>query len=63
MAKFIGKIIIWNLSFMKGPITGRLIEVTDQHFLIEMRDGRMLVARLDCILGFGMAKKQPASEV
>jgi hypothetical protein len=44
---------------MGRPLTGKLLEVTDECVLIEMRDGRTLVARLDCVVGFGMAKHQP----
>lgn len=58
LKKFLNKIIIWNLSFMGQPITGKLIEINPDYFLIEMRDGRTLVARIDSIIGFGMAKKQ-----
>ena len=59
LEKFKGKVCIWNLTFMDRPLTGKLLEVTDESFLIEMRDGRTLVARLDCVVGFGMAKRQP----
>ena len=59
LEKFLNKIIIWNLSFMDQAITGRLLEVNPEYFLIEMRDGRTLVACLDSIIGFGMAKNQP----
>jgi len=60
LERFISKIIIWNLSFMDKPTTGRLIEVNPDYFLIEMRDGRTLVACLDSIVGFAMAKRQVA---
>lgn len=63
LAKFLNKIIIWNLSFMDKPITGKLIEVNTDYFLIEMRDGRTLVASINSIIGFGMAKNQPAGAV
>lgn len=56
--KFLNKIIIWNLSFMDQPITGKLIEINSDYFLIEMKDGRTLVARVDTVIAFGMAKKQ-----
>ena len=56
--KFLNKIIIWNLSFMDQPITGKLIEINGDYFLIEMKDGRTLVARVDTVIAFGMAKKQ-----
>jgi hypothetical protein len=59
LEKFKGKVCIWNLAFMDRPLTGKLAEVNPDYFLIEMRDGRMLVARLDCVVGFGMAKHQP----
>ena len=59
LEKFKGKVCIWNLTFMDRPLTGKLLEVTDECFLIEMPDGRTLVARLDCVVGFGMAKHQP----
>ena len=48
---------------MDKPITGKLIEVNPDYFLIEMRDGRTLVARVDSIIGFGMVKNQPAEAV
>lgn len=37
------------------------IELTDHKpcILLEMRDGRLLCARIDCVLGFGMIKNQP----
>lgn len=63
LEKFLGKIIIWNLSFMDKPITGKLLEVNADYFLIQMRDGRTLVARIDSIIGFGMVKHQPAGAV
>jgi len=56
--KFLNKIIIWNLSFMDQPITGKLIEINSDYFLIEMKDGRTLVSRVDTVIAFGMAKKQ-----
>ena len=63
LEKFLGKIIIWNLSFMDKPITGKLLEVNSDYFLIEMRDGRTLVASINSIIGFGMIKHQPAGAV
>lgn len=63
LEKFLNKIIIWNLSFMDKPITGKLLEINSDYFLIQMRDGRTLVARIDSIVGFGMAKNQPAEAV
>lgn len=59
LEKFLGKVIIWNLSFMDKPITGKLLEVNRDYFLIEMKDGRTLVASLNSIIGFGMVKHQP----
>ena len=61
--RFIGKICIWNLSFMHSPVTGKLIECNDNFILIEMRDGRTLCAKINCINGFAMAKKQHHAEV
>lgn len=63
LESFINKVCIWNLSFMKGPIVGQLIEINDKGFVLEMRDGRLLVARLDTVVGFGMVKNQPAEVV
>jgi len=60
--RFLGKVCIWNLTFMDRPLTGKLIEVNNDYFLIEMRDGRTLVAGISCVLGFGMAKIQPARQ-
>ena len=58
LEKFLNKICIWNLSFAERPLSGKLVEVTDEYFLIEMKDGRTLCARRDCINGFGMTRKQ-----
>jgi hypothetical protein len=63
LEKFKGKVCIWNLTFMDRPLTGKLLEVTDECFLIEMRDGRTLIARLNCVIGFGMTKHQPETKV
>lgn len=63
LEKFLGKICIWNLSFMKSPITGRLIECNDNFILIEMRDGRTLCAKVNCINGFAMTKNQHPAAV
>ena len=63
LEKFLSKVIIWNLSFMDKPITGKLLEVNADYFLIEMRDGRTLVASINSIIGFGMVKNQPAGAV
>ena len=63
LEKFLNKVIIWNLSFMDKPITGKLLEVNSDYFLIEMRDGRTLVASINSIIGFGMVKHQPAGAV
>lgn len=62
LEKFIGKVCVWNLTFMDRPLSGKLIEVNENYFLIEMRDGRTLVAGIGCVLGFGMAKRQPKIE-
>jgi hypothetical protein len=48
---------------MDKLITGKLLEVNNDYFLIEMRDGRTLVARIDSIIGFGMVKHQPEEAV
>ena len=58
LEKFLNKICIWNLSFAERPLSGKLVEVTDEYFLIEMKDNRTLCARRDCINGFGMTRKQ-----
>ncbi len=59
LEKFLGTVCLFDLTFMKNPITGRIIEVNKDYLLLEMRDGRLLCARIDCILGFGMVKNQP----
>ena len=56
--RFMGKVCVWNLSFMRNPICGKLIEVTDSYFLIEMQDGRALVASIESIVGFGMTRNK-----
>ncbi|MCK9404868.1 MAG: hypothetical protein M0Q47_00430 [Methanothrix sp.] len=48
---------------MDKPITGKLLEVNADYFLIQMRDGRTLVASINSIIGFGMVKHQPAGAV
>jgi hypothetical protein len=48
---------------MDRPITGKLIEINSDYFLIEMRDGRTLVASINSIIGFGMVKHQPSEAV
>jgi hypothetical protein len=63
LKKFIGKICIWNFTFMKSAITGKLIDVTSDYMLIEMRDGRTMCAKLACINGFAMTKKQRVAAV
>jgi hypothetical protein len=63
LEKFLGKVIIWNLSFMEKPITGKLLEANPRYFLIEMRDGRTLVASINSIIGFGMVKNQPVEAI
>ena len=63
LEKFLGKVIIWNPSFMEKSITGKLIEVNHDYLLIEMRDGGTLVACLNSIIGFDMVKNQLAEAV
>ena len=63
LEKFLGTICIFNLTFMKRSITGMVKEVGKDFILLEMRDGRLLCARLDTILGFGMVKNQPVEAV
>jgi len=58
LEKFVGKICIFNLSYMNQGITGRVKEVNNNFILLEMRDGRLLCARIDSVLGFAMAKNQ-----
>ena len=48
---------------MHSAITGKLIEVTNDYMLIEMRDGRTMCAKLACINGFSMTKKQRVAAV
>ena len=61
LEKFLGTICVFNLTFMKRSITGMVKEVSKDFILLEMRDGRLLCARLDTILGFGMVKNQPGA--
>jgi len=56
LVKFVGKLCIFNLTFMNQGVTGRVKEVNDNFILLEMRDGRLLCARIDSVLGFAMAK-------
>ena len=63
MEKFLGTICIFNLTFMKRSITGMVKEVGKDFILLEMRDGRLLCARIDCVLGFGMVRNQPVEAV
>ena len=63
LERFLGTICIFNLTFMKRSITGMVKEVGKDFILLEMRDGRLLCARLDTILGFGMVKNQPVEAV
>jgi len=63
LEKFIEKICVFDLTFMERSITGRVKEVNKDFLLLEMRDGRLLCARIDCVLGFGMVKNQPAEVV
>jgi hypothetical protein len=61
MEKFVNKICVFDLSFMERSITGKVVEINPNYILLEMRDGRLLCARLDTILGFGMVKNQPGA--
>ena len=63
LEKFLDKVCVFDLSFMDRSITGRVKEVNEDFLLLEMRDGRLLCARIDCVLGFGMVKTQPAEAV
>ena len=63
MEKFVNKICVFDLSFMERSITGKVVEINPNYILLEMRDGRLLCARLDTILGFGMVKNQPVEAV
>ena len=60
---FLDKVCVFDLSFMERSITGRVKEVGKDFLLLEMRDGRLLCARIDCVLGFGMVKTQPAEAI
>ncbi len=59
LEKFLNTICVFDLTFMERSVTGRVKEVGDDFILLEMRDGRLLCARIDCVLGFGMIKNQP----
>ena len=59
LERFLGTICIFNLTFMDKSITGKVKEVNKNFILLEMRDGRLLCARMDTIMGFGMVKNQP----
>jgi hypothetical protein len=48
---------------MDRSITGMVKEVGKDFILLEMRDGRLLCARMDTIMGFGMVKNQPAGAI
>ncbi len=63
LEKFLDKVCVFDLTFMERSITGRVKEVGKDFILLEMRDGRLLCARIDCVLGFGMVKNQPAEAV
>ena len=63
LEKFLGTICIFNLTFMDRSITGMVKEVGKDFILLEMRDGRLLCARMDTILGFGMVRNQPVEAV
>jgi hypothetical protein len=54
LERFLGTICIFNLTFMDRSITGMVKEVGKDFILLEMRDGRLLCARMDTIMGFGM---------
>jgi len=61
LEKFLNKVCVFDLTFMDKSITGMVKEVGKDFILLEMRDGRLLCARLDTILGFGMVKNQPGA--
>ena len=61
LERFLGTICIFNLTFMDKSITGKVKEVNKNFILLEMRDGRLLCARMDTILGFGMVRNQPGA--
>ena len=63
LERFLGTICIFNLTFMDKSITGKVKEVNKNFILLEMRDGRLLCARMDTIMGFGMVKNQPAGAI
>ncbi len=63
LEKFLNKICVFDLTFMDRSITGRVKEVSKDFLLLEMRDGRLLCARIDCVQGFGMVKNQPVEAV
>jgi hypothetical protein len=63
LERFLGTICIFNLTFMDRSITGMVKEVGKDFILLEMRDGRLLCARMDTIMGFGMVKNQPAGAI
>lgn len=63
LEKFLNKICVFDLAFMDRSVTGRVKEVGNDFILLEMRDGRLLCARIDCVQGFGMVKNQPAEAV
>ena len=63
LEKFLNKVCIFDLTFMDRSVTGRVKEVNKDFLLLEMRDGRLLCARIDCVLGFGMVKNQPAGAI
>jgi hypothetical protein len=61
LEKFLDKVCVFDLSFMDRSVTGRVKEVGKDFILLEMRDGRLLCARIDCVQGFGMVKNQPGA--
>lgn len=63
LEKFLNKVCVFDLTFMDKSITGMVKEVGKDFILLEMRDGRLLCARIDCVLGFGMVRNQPVEAV
>lgn len=56
---FKDKVIIMNTTFVPRPITGRVIEIGPEFLVLEQRDGRKVVARIDSIVSFAMTRNQP----
>jgi hypothetical protein len=61
LKRFLDTICVFDLTFMDRSVSGRVKEVGDDFILLEMRDGRLLCARIDCVLGFGMVRNQPGA--